>query len=166
MAWENPTSSGGRRDFVSRLFDEPIPKSPDRRLLQRLGCRDHVISELRRPIHRERLYQLLRSKVVLGVNIPHQRQPLSRDSGPHSQVAFRKRWAALAVRRGDAMGFEPKWPVLAIEVVEQRKCQAIGRPPERGAVFEQVGARDDDEFGSNEPSGFKARVLSQSMPDR
>src|SRR5580704_14956720 len=63
------------------------------------------------------------------------------------------------------MGLEPKWPVLAIEVVEQRKCQAIGRPLEGGRVFKQVGARDDNEFGSNEPSGFKARVLSQPMPD-
>ena len=63
------------------------------------------------------------------------------------------------------MGLEPKWPVLAIEVVEQRKCQAIGRPLEGGTVFKQVGARDDNEFGSNEPSGFKARLLSQPMPD-
>src|ERR1700738_1676783 len=63
------------------------------------------------------------------------------------------------------MSLEPKWPVLAIEVVEQPKCQASGRPLEGGTVFKQVGARDDDEFGSNEPSGFKARVLSQPMPD-
>src|SRR4029077_19792930 len=63
------------------------------------------------------------------------------------------------------MGLEPKWPVLAIEVVEQRKCQAIGRPLEGGTVFKQVGARDDNEFGSNKPSGFKARGLSQPMPD-
>ena len=33
---------------------------------QRFGCRDHVISELHRPIHRERLYQLLRSKASAG----------------------------------------------------------------------------------------------------
>jgi hypothetical protein len=38
--------------------------------------------------------------------------------------------------------------------MEQRKCQAIGWPLERSAVFEEFGARDDDKFGSNEPSGF------------
>src|SRR5436305_789587 len=80
-------------------------------------------------------------------------------------MAFRKRRALSTVRRGYAMGFEPKWPVLPIEAVEQRKCQAIGRPLERGTVFQQVGASDHNEFGSNEPSGFKARVLSQPMPD-
>ena len=63
------------------------------------------------------------------------------------------------------MRFEPKRPVLAVEVMEQGKCQAIGRLLEGSAIFEKVGARDDDEFGGNEPSGLKSGILSQTMPD-
>src|SRR5579872_2234642 len=163
--WENPTLSGERRDFLSRLSDQPISKPPNRRLLQRLGCRDRIISELRGPIHPKRLYQLLRSKIVLGINIPHERQSLSSNSRAHDQVIIRKRWTLSAVGRSYAMGFEPKRPVTAIEVVEQGKCQAIGRHLERDTLFWQIGACDDDEFGSNEPNDFQARVLSQPMPN-
>ena len=46
-------------DSPSRLFDQPVPKPPNRGLLQGRGCRDGIIRELRRPFHRERLYQPL-----------------------------------------------------------------------------------------------------------
>jgi hypothetical protein len=64
------------------------------------------------------------------------------------------------------MGFEPKRPVPAIEVVQQRKCQAISRYFERATLLQQIGAYDDDEFGSDEPDGFQARILSQPMTNR
>jgi hypothetical protein len=53
------------------------------------------------------------------------------------------------------MGFEPKRPVPAIEVVQQRKCQAISRYFERATPLQQIRAYDDDEFGSDEPDGFQ-----------
>ena len=33
-------------------------------------------------------------------------------------------------------------------------------------LLQQIGACDDDEFGSDEPDGFHARILSQPVPDR
>jgi len=63
------------------------------------------------------------------------------------------------------MGFKPKRPVLAIEIVEQRKCQAIDRPLEGGTLFEQIGACDDDKFGSNEPEWLLSQGISQPMPN-
>src|SRR5689334_23533604 len=79
---------------------------------------------------------------------------------------FRERRACSTVRRGDAMGFEPKRPVLTVEVMEKRKCQAIGRPLEGATLFKQAGARDDNEFGGKEPGGFQAGIVSQSVPYR
>ena len=64
------------------------------------------------------------------------------------------------------MGFEPKRPVLTVEVMEKRKCQAIGWAPEGATPFQQIGARDNDKFGGNEPGGFQAGILSQSVPYR
>jgi len=117
-----------RLDCLSCLFDQPIPEPPNRSLLQRFGCRHCVVRELHWPVYRERLYQLLRPKVVLSINIPHKRQPLSRDSRTHNQVILRKRRALFAVRRGDAMGFKPKRPVLAIEVMSRGNArQSAGR---------------------------------------
>ena len=113
-----------------------------------------MVRELHGPVHRQRLYQTLCAKLVIDINISHQRQSLSRNSRAHNQLVIRKRWTLFAVRRGYAMGFKPKRPVLAIEIVEQRKCQAIDRPLEGGTLFEQIGACDDDKFGSNEPNGF------------
>src|SRR5215467_12536602 len=79
---------------------------------------------------------------------------------------FRERRARSTVRRGDAMGFEPKRPVLTVEVMEKRKCQAIGRAREEATLFQEIGVRDDDKFGGNEPGGFQAGILSQSVPYR
>ena len=80
---------------------------------------------------------------------------MSHDGGLDNQVMFRERRACSTVRRGDAMCFEPKRPVLTVEVMEKRKCQAIGRAPEGATLFQQIGARDDDKFGGNEPGGFR-----------
>src|SRR3954454_9112252 len=79
---------------------------------------------------------------------------------------LRERRARSTVRRGDVMGVEPKRPVLTVEVMEKRKCQAIGRPFEGAPLFEQIGACDDDKFGGSEPGGFQAVILSQSVPYR
>jgi hypothetical protein len=49
----------GRLDFLSRLFDQPIAKPSNRGLLHGLSCRDRIIRELQRPVHRQRLYQPL-----------------------------------------------------------------------------------------------------------
>src|SRR6201987_4049452 len=46
-------------DFLSRLFDQPIAKPSNRGLLHGLSCRDRIIRELQRPVHRQRLYQPL-----------------------------------------------------------------------------------------------------------
>jgi hypothetical protein len=46
-------------DSPLRLFDQPVSKPSNRGLLQGRGCRDSIIRELRRPFHRERLYQPL-----------------------------------------------------------------------------------------------------------
>ena len=81
-------------------------------------------------------------------------------------MIFRKRWTLFAVRRGDAMRFEPERPVLPVQVMKQRKCEAFGRLPERRAIFEKIGARNHDEFGSNEPNSIQAGILPQPVPDR
>ena len=89
---------------------------------------------------------------------------MSRDRRSHDQVTFRKRRAFLGVRRVDAVGFEPKRPVLAAEVMEQRKCQAIGRSLEGSAVFEQVGARDADVFFHSRREQLVALAARHAVP--
>src|SRR6478752_9622760 len=74
-AWQQApcrTLSGG-----PRLGDEPVPEAPNCRLLQGLGRADGVIGELRRPLHGNGLDQPAIAQVVIGIDVPDERDSLS-----------------------------------------------------------------------------------------